>query len=126
MRKTLAFCLILVISLVLVASCTPVYQLKSGKYQMSLKTGSESAPLKTKTVVMTVEKNQITIKNPGNGDVLNGRLEGNQFKVSRQNGDQSVDFIGVLAADNQVKGDAIQKKDGKTLFNAGFELVPAN
>lgn len=124
MKKVSILCLVAA-SLFLLGSCAPVYQLRSGTYHMTLKTGPESATPQMKTVLMTVEDNRITIKNAESTEILNGELKGDQFMVSSRDGEQSVEFMGTLGADNQVSGDAVHKKKGKVLFNGGFTLTPA-
>ena len=117
--------LVTAVLLLLSASCAPVSQLQSGKYNLSLIRGSESEQLSAKTVEITVEDNQITLKNPESRSVLKGKLEGDRFVVSNQDNDRIVEFNGVLGADKRITGKAVHKKDGKPLFEADFELVPA-
>lgn len=126
MGKVSVLCLISGVFLVLGLGCAPVYQVKSGKYYMAMQMGPESKQLAPKTVEMTIENDQVTIKNPESKKVLRGRFEGNQFTAANREGGQSIEFKGRLTADNRIQGTAVQQKDGKSVFSAGFELTPVN
>ena len=126
MKSVLASGLIVMIALFLAASCAPTYKLTNGTYHMSLKTGKETEKMQVKTVMVIVDKGQVTIRNPESDHVLSGQLEGGRFTVSSRDGDQMIEFSGVLAADNQVKGKAIQKKGNDVMFDAVFEMAPVN
>ena len=101
-----------------------IYKLETGNYFITLESkhlGLEKEK-SVKPIVLEVNDQALSIKNPEHSLSFTGTKIGNEILFSGMTDDMSIEFSGKLIADNQIKGNAVQKSGDDTIYTAQFAV----
>ncbi len=103
------------------------FRLESGNFLMTVSSNKLSSKTgnQPKEVIIRESAGHLTIKNPEDDRTLTGSLKGDSVYLKSGEGSAFVEFKGELTADNQIRGEAIQKTESGMTYTATFSITKA-